>query len=229
MDQFFILSAAVAPTFDDSIQLDVGALTCVPGIHLVRVIAGKFRSRTLQSLPGDETRPTYDRLRETLFNVLASAGKLDGAIFVDLFAGTGSIGIEALSRGAKQVYFVESGKKAARVIRANLQSLGITEFADVYERPAADALRLMGESEVRPDVIFLDPPYKLQGAYAQVLRIVAQTGIISEAGIVVAEHEKRFDPGEGEGHLRRYRRLDQGDSSLSFYRMNFTEDAEHSS
>src|SRR5512135_2033847 len=86
MDQFFILSAAVAPSFDDSIQLDVGALNCVPGIHFMRVIAGKFRSRPLQSLPGDDTRPTYDRLKETLFNVLAAAGKLDGAIFLDLFA-----------------------------------------------------------------------------------------------------------------------------------------------
>ena len=190
-----------------------------------------YQALTIEDIQraADLFRPTYDRLRETLFNVLASAGKLGGAIFVDLFAGTGSIGIEALSRGAAQVYFVESGKKAARVIRANLQSLGITEFADVYERPAADALRLIAESEVHPDVIFLDPPYKLQGAYAQVLRIVAQTGIISEAGIVVAEHEKRFNPGEGEGRLRRYRRLDQGDSSLSFYRMNFTEDAEPSS
>jgi 16S rRNA (guanine966-N2)-methyltransferase len=195
----------------------------------MRVIAGKFRSRTLQSLPGDETRPTYDRLKETLFNVLAAARKLDNTIFVDLFAGTGSIGIEALSRGASQVYFVESGKKAAQVIRANLQSLGITEYGDVYERPAADALMTMAESKVHPDVIFLDPPYKLQGAYAQILRIVEQTGIISETGIVVAEHEKRFDPGEGEKRLRRYRRLDQGDSSLSFYRMNFTEDAEPSS
>jgi 16S rRNA (guanine966-N2)-methyltransferase len=195
----------------------------------MRVIAGKLRSRPLQSLPGDETRPTYDRLKETLFNVLAAAGKLEGAVFIDLFAGTGSIGIEALSRGATQVYFVESGRKAAQVIRVNLQSLGIAEAAEVYEKPAADALRSLAESEVHPDVIFLDPPYKLQGAYEQVLRIVAQTGIISETGIVVAEHEKRFDPGEGVKHLRRYRRLDQGDSSLSFYRMTVTEDAEPSS
>ena len=195
----------------------------------MRVIAGKFRSRPQRSLPGDETRPTYDRLKETLFNVLASAGKLDGAIFVDLFAGTGSIGIEALSRGAACVYFAESGKKAAQIIRANLQALGITEGAKIYERPAADALRSLAESDVHPDVIFLDPPYKLQGAYAQVLRIVAHTGIVSDSGIVVAEHEKRFDPGEGERSLRRYRRLDQGDSSLSFYRMEVTEDAEPSS
>jgi 16S rRNA (guanine(966)-N(2))-methyltransferase RsmD len=184
----------------------------------MRVIAGRFRSRTLQSLPGDDTRPTYDRLKETLFNVLAAAGKLDGAVFFDLFAGTGAIGIEALSRGAVKAYFVESGKKAAQVIRANLQTLQLEECAEVHERPVADALRLLAEAGLKADIIFLDPPYKMQGAYEQVLRIVGQSPLLSESGVLVAEHEKRFDPGDGLGTLRRYRRLDQGDSSLSFYR-----------
>ncbi len=186
----------------------------------MRIIAGKFRSRNLQSLPGNETRPTYDRLKETLFNVLASAGKLDGAIFVDLFAGTGSIGIEALSRGAAHVYFAEDARKAAQVIRANLQSLGIVEEAEVFERSAADSLRIMQGAGVRADVVFLDPPYKLQGAYSQVLRIISQSDLLAEDGIVIAEHEKRFDPGDGEGTLHRYRTLQQGESALSFYRMS---------
>src|SRR5512144_1207825 len=106
----------------------------------MRVIAGKFRSRNLKSLAGQETRPTYDRLRETLFNVLSSAGAIDDAIFVDLFAGTGSIGIEALSRGARMVYFAESEKKAARIIRENLASLGIGEGFEVHEREAAQTV-----------------------------------------------------------------------------------------
>ncbi len=91
----------------------------------MRVIAGKFRSRTLKALPGLDTRPTYDRLKETLFNVLTPAGGLENAVFIDLFAGTGSIGIEALSRGAAQVYFAECSRKAVRIIRENLAS-----FAD---------------------------------------------------------------------------------------------------
>lgn len=185
----------------------------------MRVIAGKYRSRSLQSLAGEDTRPTYDRLRETLFNVLSSAGKMEGTVFVDLFAGTGSVGIEALSRGASHVYFVESGRKAAQVIRTNLQTLGVTDAADVYERSAVDTLRLLHESGVSPDVIFLDPPYKLHGAYEQSLRVVAHTGMLAIAGLLVAEHDKRFDPGDGVGELSRYRRLDQGESSLSFYRM----------
>ena len=190
----------------------------------MRVIAGKYRSRNLQSLPGEETRPTYDRLRETLFNVLSSAGKLEGTVFVDLFAGTGSVGIEALSRGASHVYFAESARKAAQVIRANLQTLGVTEEADVYERSAVDTLRLLHEFGVAPDVIFLDPPYKLQGAYEQALRVVAQTAMLAPQGLLVAEHEKRFDPGAGVGQLRRYRILNQGESSLSFYRMEAIKD-----
>lgn len=188
----------------------------------MRVIAGKYRSRSLQSLSGNDTRPTYDRLKETLFNVLAAAGRIEGAVFVDLFAGTGSIGIEALSRGAARVYFVESSRKAAQVIRTNLESLGITKETEVLEQSAADALRHLAASDLHPDVIFLDPPYRMHGIYAQVLRTIAQTGILTDSGIVVAEHEKRFDPGSSEGNLRRYRNLSQGDSALSFYRMNFT-------
>jgi 16S rRNA (guanine966-N2)-methyltransferase len=195
----------------------------------MRVIAGKYRSRTLQSLPGNETRPTYDRLKETLFNVLASAGKIEGGVFVDLFAGTGSIGIEALSRSASQVYFVESSKKAAQTIRANLQALGITENFELLEQPAAAALRTLAEAGVRPDILFLDPPYGMHGAYGQVLRIAAQEGLLRDGGIVVAEHDKHFDPGDGHGSLARYRTLNQGDSSLSFYRMNFITGAEPAS
>lgn len=190
----------------------------------MRVIAGKFRSRNLQSLQGDDTRPTYDRLRETLFNVLNAAGKLEGQVFVDLFAGTGSVGIEALSRGAAHVYFAESARKAAQIIRTNLQSLGIADEADVYERSAVDTLRVLAENEIKPDVIFLDPPYKLQGAYEQVLRVIEQGGLLSSDGVVVAEHEKRFDPGTGLGNLQRYRRLNQGESSLSFYRITSSAD-----
>lgn len=166
-----------------------------------------------------ETRPTYDRLKETLFNVLSAARQIEGKLFVDLFAGTGSIGIEALSRGASHVYFAESARKAAQVIRENLQALGISEDADLYERTAAEALRQLADDGVQADVIFLDPPYKLQGAYSQTLRVVSECGLLSDGGVLVAEHEKRFDPGEGEGRLRRYRTLLQGDSALSFYRM----------
>jgi 16S rRNA (guanine966-N2)-methyltransferase len=182
----------------------------------MRVIAGKFRSRPLKSLEGLETRPTYDRLKETLFNVLASAGRVEDCAWADLFAGTGAMGIEALSRGARSVHFAESSVKAARVLRQNLSALGLE--AEVAEREAAEALRLWERDGVQFDVCFLDPPYLMHGAYGEILRTVARGQALREGGIVVAEHEKRFDPGEGEGDLRRYRVLKQGESALSFYR-----------
>jgi 16S rRNA (guanine(966)-N(2))-methyltransferase RsmD len=180
----------------------------------MRVIAGKFRSRTLKALPGLDTRPTYDRLKETLFNVL---GELQGEVFVDLFAGTGSIGIEALSRGAAQVYFVESSPKAVRIIRENLAALQITEGFEILPMTAVQALRQLDARGLRCRCCFLDPPYVMQGAYQQVLRLLAGSGLLADGGIVVAEHSKHFDPGSGAAALRRYRLLRQGESALSFY------------
>jgi 16S rRNA (guanine966-N2)-methyltransferase len=183
----------------------------------MRVIAGKFRSRTLKALPGLDTRPTYDRLKETLFNVLASTGGLEGAVFIDLFAGTGSIGIEALSRGATQVYFVECSRMAARIIRENLAALQITEGYEILEKRAPEALRELSSREVRCRFCFLDPPYKMEGAYEEMLRLIGGLELLSEDGVVIAEHDKHFDPGEGCGGLKRYRCLQQGESALSFY------------
>lgn len=183
----------------------------------MRVIAGKYRSRSLKSLVGMETRPTYDRLKETLFNVLTAAGKVEGCVWADLFAGTGSIGIEAASRGAQEIYFAENLPPALRVLRQNLSALGLTA-AVVMERDAAEALRQWEQAGVQLDVCFLDPPYAQHGAYAAILRALARGKLLLADAIVVAEHEKRFDPGEQIESLRRYRLLQQGDSSLSFYR-----------
>jgi len=151
--------------------------------------------------------------------VLASAGMVEGCAWADLFAGTGAVGIEALSRGAASVHFAESSSAAARVLRQNLSALGV-EADDVAERDAAEALRQWQKAGVRFDVCFLDPPYRLHGAYGEVLRTIARGDLLRAGGIVVAEHEKRFDPGDGEGTLQRYRLLKQGESSLSFYRRN---------
>lgn len=182
----------------------------------MRIIAGRLRSRKLASPPGTEVRPTSDRLRETLFNVLAQ--RCDEAVWLDLFAGTGAVGIEAISRGARQVYFVESEKKAARLIRDNLAALEISDGFEVQEREVASAIRLLDAQAIAADVIFLDPPYSHHGAYEQVLGFLSQSEMVGAATIVVAEHEKRFDPGEKLGSLERYRLLKQGDASLSFYR-----------
>lgn len=185
----------------------------------MRIIAGQFRSRPLQSMPGLDLRPTSDRLRETLFNVLSAARDLTDSVWLDLFAGTGAVGIEALSRGARQVYFVESAKKHAHLLRENLGSLGIEIGFELHEREAAKSLPLLESTGVVCDFCVLDPPYQRRGAYEQTLGFLAQSRLLQPSSLVIAEHEKKFDPGERFGALVRYRRIDQGDASLSFYRL----------
>lgn len=182
----------------------------------MRIIAGKYKSRQLKSVPGTDTRPTSDRLRETLFNVVAP--RTPDSVWIDLFAGTGAVGIEALSRGAQMVYFVESAKMPARVIRENIQALKIDDDYEVIEGKAADALKMLEQTGVEADICFFDPPWDAHGAYEQVLRVLATSEVMKPEGVAIAEHEKHFDPGDGYGELKRYRTLRQGDAVLSFYR-----------
>jgi 16S rRNA (guanine(966)-N(2))-methyltransferase RsmD len=185
----------------------------------VRIIAGQFRSRPLKAVPGEATRPTSDRLRETLFNVLQAMRLLEGTVFLDVFAGTGAVGIEALSRGARQVYFVEQAKKAAAVIRENLRSLGMKEGFEVMERDSNQALRMLDSSAVRSDFCFIDPPYADSDAYEETLGFLSQSRLLTPESVVVAEHDKRNDLDNAYGALARFRKLVQGDAALSFYRL----------
>jgi 16S rRNA (guanine(966)-N(2))-methyltransferase RsmD len=169
----------------------------------MRVIGGEFRSRRLKSIPGLSTRPTPDRLRETLFNVLAP--RIQGAVFVDAYAGTGAVGIEALSRGAARCVFVEIARRAVDAIRENLHALGIEDRASVVAGKVAAAL-----ARQTADIVFLDPPYEMEGEYRAALEQ-------ANAALVVAQHSVRFDPGDAHGALRRTRVLRQGDNALSFY------------
>ena len=186
----------------------------------MRVIAGQYRSRPLRSLRGLDIRPTTDRLRETLFDVLCAGNPaaLEGTLWVDLFAGTGAVGIEALSRGAKTVYFVESMSKAAEAIRQNLRSLRIEEGYEVIPQATLQALRQLADRGVAANYVFLDPPYRMQPAYRETLDYLASSSVLAASALVIAEHEKRFDPAESFGPLQRYRKLEQGDAALSFYR-----------
>jgi 16S rRNA (guanine(966)-N(2))-methyltransferase RsmD len=159
-----------------------------------------------------DIRPTSDRLRETLFNVLTAGNPsaLEGSSWLDLFAGTGAVGIEAISRGAAMVYFVESSPAAVGVIRKNLESLGIESGFSILQQDVVRALASLPQA----NFAFLDPPYQLQDAYRETLTALAATSARS----VIAEHLKRFDPGEQFGGLQRHRILAQGDAALSFYR-----------
>jgi 16S rRNA (guanine966-N2)-methyltransferase len=185
----------------------------------MRIIAGKFRSRQLRPVRGEDIRPTSDRLRETLFNILTAGNPqaLEGSVWLDLFAGTGAVGIEALSRGAAMVYFVESAKLAAELIRQNLQSLGITEGFQILQQESAQAISQLARQQIKPDYVFVDPPYQLREAYQQTLERLGKSPL-NDRALVIVEHEKKFDPGETFGDLQRSRKLQQGDAGLSFYR-----------
>ncbi len=186
----------------------------------MRIIAGQYRSRQIRSFPGADTRPTSDRLRETLFDVL-TAGRpeaLADSVWIDVFAGTGAVGLEALSRGAASVFFIESSRRAAAMIRQNLQTLGIAEGCQIIEREALPALRLLEAQSVVCDLCFLDPPYRLAQAYELTLDYLSQSKLLQPHSTVIAEHDKHFDPGDHFGELKRYRDLRQGDAVLSFYR-----------
>jgi len=183
----------------------------------MRIIAGQYRSRKLIAPSGTATRPTSDRLRETLFNVIGET-VLD-TVWLDLFAGSGAVGIEALSRGARMVYFVDSSTRAVRAIRENLKSLSIDDGYEVQEREVLHSLRALDTAAVEADFCFLDPPYAHFGAYEQTLGFLSQSRLIAPKSVVIAEHDKHSDLLERYGALERYRRLQQGDAVLSFYRL----------
>jgi len=173
----------------------------------MRVIAGEFRSRKLLSVEGSVTRPTSDRLRETLFNILGE--EVRDAVFVDVYAGTGAVGIEALSRGAKQAVFLEKDRLALNAIRQNLVSLGAELRARVIAGPAATNLK-----DVKGNIVFLDPPYTKESEYQAALEGIDLTG----ANLAIVQHSVRFKPALEYGPFVLKRALKQGDNALSFYK-----------
>jgi 16S rRNA (guanine966-N2)-methyltransferase len=187
----------------------------------MRVIGGTYRSRRLIAPRGLATRPTSDRLRETLFNVLAA--RIEGAVFADLYAGSGAVGIEAISRGASLVYFVDQAPAAIAAIRNNLAALKINSGFQIVSSSVSAACRRLSEPGPQPRcaIIFLDPPYAAEDDYAGTLGSIGQhaDSLLTPDGIVIAEHSRKMaEPlTECYGPLRRYRALEQGDAGLSFY------------
>ena len=186
----------------------------------MRIIAGTFRRRQLKSLKGIALRPTSDKLRETLFNVLG--GLVVDARFVDLFAGTGAVGIEALSRGAREAIFVEKHPPSTALIKKNLESLEIRKGARVLKSDAVQALKRLAEepatAATRVDILFLDPPYAEKDQYVSVLAFLGSGNLLAENAVVIAEHQRLLDLPETFGKLERVRVIRHGDAVLSFFR-----------
>jgi len=171
----------------------------------------------LQAPRGDATRPTSDRLRETIFNVLGP--RVEGSRFVDLYAGSGAVGIEAISRGADFVWFAESARPAVATIRANLAALKIAGGFAIEDRSVAKLLNSLVEKERRAEIVFLDPPYEENEEYETTLKFLARNHatVLADGAVVVAEHRKKQPLEARYSVLERYRVLEQGDAALSFY------------
>lgn len=180
----------------------------------MRVISGLYRGRVLKSPPDNRTRPTSDRLRETLFNILVPRIN-DDTRFLDLCAGTGAIGIEALSRGAAFVTFVDRSKKSCALIEENLDKLDIPESStDIL---ALDAENFTGREQATGwDIAFFDPPYDAD--YSIVMHEFGfNKTLLNDEGVLVVEHHSKKQMPDEVGKLRRWRILKQGETSLSFY------------
>ncbi len=184
----------------------------------MRIVGGTYRSRALKSLRGRALRPTSDRLRETLFDILGPT--VEGSVFVDVYAGTGAVGIEALSRGARQAIFIERHTAAVKLIHSNLASLGISSSrADILAMDALRGLELLASRRVHAHFFFLDPPYAEEEEYERTLDFLDRSPMLTPGGRVIVEHPKRRALPEYLESLERVRVVEQGDAALSFYRL----------
>ena len=180
----------------------------------MRIIAGKFRGRKLQSPRGADIRPTSDRLRETLFDIIGP--RISASVLLDIFAGTGAVGLEALSRGAQEVVFVEQNRDACLLIHQNLKRCDLTAGYRLLEQDAFRALRHLGRQGFTADWIFADPPYRWQ-PYADLLEVIFGDRLAGKDSRVIVEHDRKACLPEGGEGYRRWRVVRQGDHCLSFY------------
>jgi len=181
----------------------------------MRVISGKFGSRRISSAHGMALRPTSDRLRETLFDILHS--RVEGSFFVDAYAGTGAVGIEAASRGARRVAFLEKHRPTVALIRKNLETLGITEGVEVLPGDVCRSLAKLAESGEPADILFFDPPYEEKEEYARVMELLAGSALVGLHTQVIFERTRKLNLPEEYGPLARTRTVTQGDAALDFF------------
>src|SRR6201997_1441138 len=184
----------------------------------MRVIAGTYRSRQLSAPRGRSTRPTSDRLRETLFNVLQP--RIEGSRFVDLYAGTGAVGIEALSRGAEHVWFAENAEPALAALRQNLAALKISQGFTLEDRGVGAMLQRLSKLPEPVDLVFLDPPYEAEDEYTRTLNFfgsVSGQSLLAADSLVIAEHSSKVKLAKRYGELIHTRLVKQGDAALSFF------------
>jgi len=180
----------------------------------MRVIGGIHRGRTLRTVAGLAVRPTSDRLRETLFNIIAT--RVKGSRFLDICAGSGAVGIEALSRGAKAATFIDSSRNASAVIKANLASIGMAQEATIINLDAVASLGRLDRESKQFEIVFFDPPYDSK-LYPQVMKELGSGNSLAPAALVVVESRLKTPPATEYGRLQIFREVKQGESALAFY------------
>lgn len=185
---------------------------------MVRVIAGKFKHQRLATLRGPETRPTSDKLKETLFNLVRE--EVEESVFLDCFSGSGSIGFEALSRGAREVTLIECAPRAVQVIERNLKSLSLakTDRVRLLTQPVQVSLRILQRRKCKFGIVFIDPPYDAVQHYPRTLEQIHRCRILAPGACVILEHSKRLTLQPRYRDLSRVRQVRHGDSRLSLYR-----------
>ncbi|MBP1156059.1 MULTISPECIES: 16S rRNA (guanine(966)-N(2))-methyltransferase RsmD [unclassified Paenibacillus] len=180
----------------------------------MRVISGSAKGRPLKAVPGTGTRPTTDKVKEAVFSMIGPY--FDGGQVLDLFAGTGGLSIEALSRGMDQAVLTDMDKKAIDTIRHNLQATGLSDRAEVYRNDALRAIKALSKREAQFDLVFMDPPYKLK-IIGELLEQLQQDGLLAEGARVVVEHDAEDRHEESYGSLEQVRRAEYGDTAITIY------------
>jgi 16S rRNA (guanine(966)-N(2))-methyltransferase RsmD len=182
----------------------------------MKIGSGRFRGRNIEAPRGKKTRPTSGRLKKALFDIIAT--QLAGARILDLYAGAGALGLEALSRGASHATFVERGRAAAHVIASNLDRLGVGDQAEILPCEVRTALHQLADRGRKFDFILLDPPYRSKLS-ATVLWQINEFSLLTPDGVVILEHHHKLDLGDVVGGLRKTRTVRAGESCLTFYKM----------
>ncbi|HWQ30095.1 MAG TPA: 16S rRNA (guanine(966)-N(2))-methyltransferase RsmD [Negativicutes bacterium] len=180
----------------------------------MRVIAGEYRGRKLERIEGMDIRPTADKVKGSIFNMLGNA--VIDCSFLDLFGGTGGVGIEALSRGARHVLFIDAGIKSIKVLKDNLEHLNIKENVEVYHTDYETAIKKLNKFNKQFDIIFIDPPYR-NGMAQNALVNIDRNPILTQSGIIIVEHDSKEDMPQKVGSLVKYRVKQYSNTSLSFY------------
>jgi 16S rRNA (guanine966-N2)-methyltransferase len=180
----------------------------------VRVIAGTAKGTPLKAVPGMNTRPTTDKVKEAIFSMIGPY--FDGGAALDLFAGTGGLGIEALSRGVERAVFIDADRRSIAVIKCNVEAAGVSERSEVYCNTAERALRALAKRGTAFRYVFLDPPYRMKNADS-LMAEMEERGLLEDGAVIVVEHEADYRYPEAVGHMTRRRLALYGETAVSIY------------